>query len=531
MMNPYLVISSCKDKADGELYETWVRIFSDINNTFEIDQDKFNYLTNRLGRAYTICSRRDRNKEAYVDEEDCKEYTALSYLEKEENNSFNGDYPFFNDEDMELAYKVFSLREIALIQLGELELIACGKKEDFNYRPQIRKGLLYEIKKDFYNAYKCYENIPESCIKLRYESCKKKMQNEHNEALVEVRRLIEEKKYEEAYTLSNKLVNQECDEAKEILGILLIRGLGVAKNIKKGFEYIYSQALTDSYEAKKALIKLFDEGIIKGLIDEDEVETICRDASRGKDPFFLERVNQGFLDESKEEALKKMIDKGDATALWLLGKELLDLDNEEGTSLIIEASDKGNVEASLYLAKTCEELYSKEAARDYYEIASSQGSIEALKWIGENSLFIASIPFYQASSFINEKVLQEHIKQYETYLECAKRGDDDAMIKIAVALMNGYPIKKDIDTALSFLLKADELGNLKASYYIGQIYEEKDNTKESKQLSLSWYEKGARQGDALAISHLYTSYLHGDSLVNKNIKKANRYMYMLHSED
>ena len=105
------------------------------------------------------------------------------------------------------------------------------------------------------------------------------------------------------------------------------------------------------------------------------------------------------------------------------------------------------------------------------------------------------------------------------------------MIKIAVALMNGYPIKKDIDTALSFLLKADELGNLKASYYIGQIYEEKDNTKESKQLSLSWYEKGARQGDALAISHLYTSYLHGDSLVNKNIKKANRYMYMLHSED
>ena len=83
----------------------------------------------------------------------------MSYLEKEENNSFNGDYPFFNDEDMELAYKVFSLREIALIQLGELELIACGKKEDFNYRPQIRKGLLYEIKKDFYNAYKCYENI------------------------------------------------------------------------------------------------------------------------------------------------------------------------------------------------------------------------------------------------------------------------------------------------------------------------------------------------------------------------------------
>ena len=38
MMNPYLVISPCKDKADGELYETWVRIFSDINNTFEIDQ-------------------------------------------------------------------------------------------------------------------------------------------------------------------------------------------------------------------------------------------------------------------------------------------------------------------------------------------------------------------------------------------------------------------------------------------------------------------------------------------------------------
>ena len=48
MMNPYLVISSCKDKADGELYETWVRIFSDINNTFEIDQDKFNYLKSSI---------------------------------------------------------------------------------------------------------------------------------------------------------------------------------------------------------------------------------------------------------------------------------------------------------------------------------------------------------------------------------------------------------------------------------------------------------------------------------------------------
>ena len=147
-MNPYLVISSCKDKADGEQYENWVRIFSDINNTFEINQEKFNYLTNRLGRAYTICSRRDREKENYSDEDDVREYSALSYLENEENNSFDGDYPLFNDEDMILAYKVFSLREIALIQLGEYDLIACGREEDFNYRPQIRKGLIYEIKKD-----------------------------------------------------------------------------------------------------------------------------------------------------------------------------------------------------------------------------------------------------------------------------------------------------------------------------------------------------------------------------------------------
>ncbi|MGN1295350.1 MAG: hypothetical protein ACI4U5_02970 [Bacilli bacterium] len=530
-MNPYLVISSNKDKADGELYETWVRIFSDINNTFEIDQEKFNFLTNRLGRAYTICSRRDRTKESYSDEEDSKEYSALSYLEKEENNSFNGDYPFFNDEDMELAYKVFSLREIALIQLGEYDLVACGKKEEFNYRPQIRKGLLYEIKKDYYNAYKCYERIPENCIKVRYDNCKRIVENQQNDLLVKAKGYFEDKKYEEALSIVKTLVEQGFERAKTLLGILLARGLGVKANVQEGFDLLYSEAVLDSIDAKKEIINLYDEGIIRGYIDEDEIETICRDAIRTKDPFFAQRVEKGFNDESKREALQKLMKEGNVNALWLLGKLLVDEGDEEGTSLIIESSDKGNVDASLYLAKTCEQIYSKEVAKDYYELAAKQGSLEAIKWLGENALFYASIPFYQADGFINEKVKAEHIKQYEAYLQCAKKGDSDAMMKVGIALINGYPVMKNIDEALTFLLKADSLGNTKASYYLGQIYEGMAKTTEDKLESLNWYEKGAKQGDALAISRLYTSYLHGDALVNKNIKKANKYMYMLHNED
>lgn len=530
-MNPYLVISSCKDKADGEQYENWVRIFSDINNTFEINQEKFNYLTNRLGRAYTICSRRDREKENYSDEDDVSEYSALSYLENEENNSFDGDYPLFNDEDMILAYKVFSLREIALVQLGEYDLIACGREEDFNYRPQIRKGLIYEIKKDYYSATKCYENVLDPSIKKRYEKCKKIVEKDHSEKLEQAKKLFSEKRYEESFSLSKTLVEKGYKKARTILGILLLKGLGINKNIQEGFELLYSEAISDSINAKKGIIYFYDEGILKGYIDEDEVETICRDAIRTSDPFFSSRVEKGFKDQTKKEYLEKQVSKGNIDALWLLGKLLVDEGDEKGTSLIIDSSDKGNVCASLYLAKTCEKIYSKEAAKDYYELASSQGSIEATKWLGDNMLFTTSIPFYQASGFINEKVFFEHSKQYELNLECALRGDDDALLKVGIALMNGYPVKKNLSEALSYLKKADDLGNIKASYYIGQIQEETFKDKEGKKEAIKWYEKGAKQGDALAMSRLYSSYLHGDSLVSKNIKKANRYMYMMHNDD
>lgn len=140
------------------LYNRWLEAYESIAEEYPSVKELAEKLTDRIKFAYQLFLERDCPK-SFLVSNFCGDdsYTEeLNRKTKEEDDSFDGDFPLGNEKDMLFAKKYFSVRELALIQLGlahtiDLEATARNVPAD-----HIRKGFLTELQGLWREAARAY---------------------------------------------------------------------------------------------------------------------------------------------------------------------------------------------------------------------------------------------------------------------------------------------------------------------------------------------------------------------------------------
>ena len=119
------------------LYKEWTEAYGSIANEYPLVKDRAEMLTERIKCAYELFVDRDRQTNTACD-------------------ALDGDFPLGNEKDMLFASRRFSVRELALIQLGlshTIDLDATVKHVPVDF---VRKGFLLELEGRFSEAAKTY---------------------------------------------------------------------------------------------------------------------------------------------------------------------------------------------------------------------------------------------------------------------------------------------------------------------------------------------------------------------------------------
>lgn len=94
----------------------------------------------------------------------------------------------------------------------------------------------------------------------------------------------------------------------------------------------------------------------------------------------------------------------------------------------------------------------------------------------------------------------------------AAKGDPQAELRLARALMLGDGVSKDPGKAVAWYREAADSGNPEAQDAMGIIYMSGDGVDRDKAAAVAWYQKAARQGNADAMFNLGTAYYNGDGV-------------------
>ena len=140
------------------LYREWLEAYESIANEYPSVKDQVKMLTERIKRAYELFVERDRQKLSLIGDF-CAVDVFMRELDRQtkaECDALDGDFILGNEKDMRFAARGFSVREIALIQLGlahTIDLEATAKHVPVDF---IRKGFLLELEGRFGEAAKTY---------------------------------------------------------------------------------------------------------------------------------------------------------------------------------------------------------------------------------------------------------------------------------------------------------------------------------------------------------------------------------------
>ena len=140
------------------LYREWLEAYESIANEYPSVKDQVKMLTERIKRAYELFVEQDRQKPSLIGDF-CADDVFMRELDRQtkaECDALDGDFILGNEKDMRFAARGFSVREIALIQLGlahTIDLEATAKHVPVDF---IRKGFLLELEGRFGEAAKTY---------------------------------------------------------------------------------------------------------------------------------------------------------------------------------------------------------------------------------------------------------------------------------------------------------------------------------------------------------------------------------------
>ena len=198
--------------------------------------------------------------------------------------------------------------------------------------------------------------------------------------------------------------------------------------------------------------------------------------------------NLGILYEEEEEIKKaekyylEAIEKGDISALYNLGLLYVDI-NQKGKAekYYLEAIEAGNVSALNNLGVLYSEINEKEKAEQYYLEAIEKGDINSF-----NNLAV----LYKEGGEI------EKAEQY--YLEAIEKGHVSALSNLGALYADIYEKEK----AEQYYLEAIEKGDINSFNNLAILYKEEGDIKKSEQ----YYLEAKERGDVSAINNLGTLY-------------------------
>lgn len=196
LMNPEYVLSRGYWEYPDEVCDLWIAAYEEIAQSHRDLRGKAQKMINRVKQA---CSLLVTHASFYNtgNVDDCFYGEAVAkeneYLErsKSQYDSLNGDYPCGNEDDMRFARRLFSIREMAFLQMGLANEIdpnalrnmppankvfsgeAFPRKIKAANRPKGRKGFLHECLGRYADAIECYEAMGDDQPTDRIERLRK----------------------------------------------------------------------------------------------------------------------------------------------------------------------------------------------------------------------------------------------------------------------------------------------------------------------------------------------------------------------
>lgn len=195
-MNPELVLCRGYREDSGKVCDQWVAAYEEIGKRNLRLRFKAKRMIKRVRLACSLLVEHatfydtSRVDECFYGEAVAKENEYLERVSPQ-YASFDGDYPCGNEDDVRFARRLFSIHEMAYLQMGlaeELDLNdnkhippanktfsgeAYPRKIKTANQPKGRKGFLYECRGLFVEAIECYESMGEDRPAERIELLRK----------------------------------------------------------------------------------------------------------------------------------------------------------------------------------------------------------------------------------------------------------------------------------------------------------------------------------------------------------------------
>lgn len=109
--------------------------------------------------------------------------------------------------------------------------------------------------------------------------------------------------------------------------------------------------------------------------------------------------------------------------------------------------------------------------------------------------------------------------QFKLELIFAKRGDVSAQFRVATAYEDGTDVKKDLQQAFDWYMKAAKQSHAPSQYKVGLFYEKGFGTTKNDKEALSWYNKAKANGSTQASQRLDQTAFDRDEVVRKQNQK------------
>ncbi len=169
-------------------------------------------------------------------------------------------------------------------------------------------------------------------------------------------------------------------------------------------------------------------------------------------------------------------------------------DPEKGYAMLAKMADRGEMNALYYRARCLREgigvAKNDEAAEQMMRRAAKMGKPKAQeelnRWQAERGSLVE-----QANKAYDDK---DYAKAQRLYIECADKGNADAMCRLGQMLMEGKGSPVDDVTAAVWLERALSAGNVSSSYYLGELLWEGRGTPKNQKRAMGLWNQCALLG-------------------------------------
>ena len=512
----------------------WIAEYKRIAKEHLYLEDLCETLIDRINRAADLfISRKVNPVKSAGHTQDDSYYEWLEEVEKEENDSLNGDFPLGNDEDADFMMPFFDIDNLALIQCGLHDLVTQRGKYYPETDESVRAGILAELDGDFKEAERCYHSISMSMSILEREhACRRKKIAEGDALYAEAQEGMltgDWKKVRECLFRAMELDNYE---AMTDIGIGYAYGtFGLSQIPEDALYYLRQAASEGNVRACMELVELHDTGSFG--IEGAEALKWCEKAAKAGDKKAIARLEDGFDTRPLPEILEEQVNKGNISAAWMLYEYLKNQEKQEEAEVWFSKALEAGYPEALFAEAKKHLRANRELAAQYLRRAAEKGHVRSIIGLSELELAEGDENFWQVAMKKNEpdfavspEQTERHLRQFAWFKLAAEAGDGDSMNTLAVAYHFGYPIERDDKEAFRLAVAAAEEKNYPAMYQAAYFLENGFGCERDIDRAVEYYTASAEQGIMSSMLRLYEIYKDGLEHIPADKEKSTRYLFM-----